>query len=133
MVGRTGTCHMLKYIIQYKFSILLALVIALLSLLPDSSIPHTSLFSFRFVDKIVHFSMYGAFGFTALLENRCKQRCAAAHFLLLFIILLLSAAIEVLQATVVETRSAEWLDLLANGAGLTGGYAAFRIFRLIIA
>ena len=76
--------------------------------------------------------MYTAFGFTALLESRCKTGCARYHILLLVIILSLSAIIEVLQATVVETRSAEWLDLLANGLGLLSGYVAFRVFRLVI-
>jgi VanZ family protein len=76
--------------------------------------------------------MYGAFGFTALLELRCKTVCGRYHALLLFTIFLLSALIELLQATVVETRSAEWLDLLANGAGLVSGYVAFRILKLII-
>jgi len=129
---KPGAEQMLKYIIQYKFSILLALAIAVLSLLPDSTMPDSSLFSFRFLDKIAHFSMYGAFGFTALLENRCKSRCAVDHSLLLFTIFLLSALIEILQATVVETRSAEWLDLMANGFGLISGYVAFRLFKLII-
>lgn len=39
----------------------------------------------------------------------------------------MSAIIEVLQATVVATRGAEWLDLVANLLGLFGGYLAFRI------
>ena len=120
---------MLNYIIRYKFSILLAVVIATLSFLPDSDLPH---FSISFMDKIVHFCMYTAFGFTALLESRCKTGCARYHILLLVIILSLSAIIEVLQATVVETRSAEWLDLLANWLGLLSGYVAFRVFRLVI-
>jgi VanZ family protein len=121
---------MLSYAFQYKFSILLAMVIAILSLLPDTSMPHTSLFSIRFFDKIVHFSMYAAVGFTSLLESRCKSQCARYYTVLLLIILLMSAVIEVLQATLVETRSAEWLDLLANAAGLFSGYLAFRILAL---
>jgi VanZ family protein len=132
VLANPGTEVMLKYIFQYKFSVLLALVIVLLSLLPDSTMPHSSLFSFRFFDKIVHFSMYGAFGFTALLESRCTIQCVRYHSLLLLFIFILSAVIEVLQATVVETRAAEWLDLLANGAGLISGYIAFRIFKMII-
>jgi VanZ family protein len=123
---------MLNYIIRYKFSILLAIVIATLSLLPESDMPDLSFFSIRFMDKIVHFCMYAAFGFTALLESRCKTGCTRYHTLLLGIILLLSAIIEVLQATLVETRAAEWLDLLANGLGLLSGYLAFRILRLVI-
>lgn len=124
--------HMLKYIFQYKFTILLALVIALLSLLPDSSLPHPSLFSFRFFDKFVHFSMYTSIGFVALLECRCRDRFRTTHFLILLGVFMLSALIEVLQATLVASRAAEWLDLAANGFGLVGGYVAYRLFLLII-
>jgi len=129
---KPGISFMLKYVFRYKFSILLALVIVLLSLLPDSTMPHSSLFSIRFFDKIVHFSMYGAFGFTALLESRCNVQCVRYHTMQLLFIFILSAVIEVLQATVVETRAAEWLDLLANGAGLVSAYIAFRILKIII-
>jgi VanZ family protein len=119
---------MLSYIIQYKFSILLAIVIALLSLVPGNNMPNVPI---NFMDKIVHFSMYAAFGFVSLLESRCRVQCIRYHTLLLISIFLLSAIIEVLQATVVATRSAEWLDLLANCIGLLSGYVAFRILRMI--
>lgn len=109
----------------------MALVIALLSLLPDSSMPHSSLFSIRFFDKFVHFSMYAAIGFVALLEARCNGLCRTSHFLLLIGILMLSALIEVFQATLVATRSAEWLDLAANAFGLVSGYIAYRLYWLI--
>lgn len=122
---------MLNYIFQYKFTILMALFIALLSLLPDSSMPDSSLFSIRFLDKIVHFSMYAAIGFVALLESRCNGQCWMFHFFLLLGILTLSALIEVFQATLVATRSAEWLDLLANAFGLFSGYIAYRLYWLI--
>ncbi|MEN8155789.1 MAG: VanZ family protein [Bacteroidota bacterium] len=118
---------MLKYLFRYKFSILLAGFIALLSLLPSSSMPDSSLFSISYLDKIVHFSMYGFFGFVSLLETRCKERCLRLHMLLLIIIFIMSTTLEVLQATVVASRSAEWLDLLANLSGLVAGYFAYRI------
>ena len=122
---------MLKYLILYKFSIVLAVIIALLSLVPSSSMPESSLFSINSLDKIVHFFMYAFFGFVALLESRCKLGCLGFHALLIVVIFSLSAIIEVLQATVVATRSAEWLDLLANFTGLLAGYLAFRLFRTI--
>ncbi len=122
---------MLKTIFQYKFTILMAMLIALLSLLPDSSLPHPSLFAFRFFDKFVHFSMYAAIGFVALLEARCREHCRARHLLILMEILVLSALIEVLQATLVASRAAEWFDLMANALGLVGGYVAYRLFLLI--
>ena len=49
--------------------------------------------------------------------------------ILVLLLFTMSAIIEVLQATVVATRAAEWYDLLANFLGLTGGYIVFRIFR----
>ena len=122
---------MLSYAFRYKFSILLAIIIALLSLVPGSSMPDSSLFSIGPLDKIVHFSMYASFGMVALLESRCRADCSLFHLLLILIIFTLSAILEILQATVVATRSAEWMDLLANVCGLTGGYLAYRVFRNI--
>lgn len=122
---------MLKYLIRYKFSILVAMVIAMLSLLPGNSMPETSLFSIPALDKIAHFCLYTLFSFVALLESHCEPQCLRFHLALLLSIFFLSALIEVLQATVVATRSAEWLDLLANFSGLIAGYISFRIFRLI--
>jgi VanZ family protein len=122
---------MLSYIFQYKFSLLLAVVIAVLSLMPDSSLPHSSLFAVRFFDKFVHISMYTAVGFSSLLESRCRTECSRFHLKLLLLLFFMGATIEVLQATVVATRSAEWLDLLANAMGLVAGYVAFLIVRRI--
>jgi VanZ family protein len=105
---------MLKYLFQYKYSILLAGIIALLSLLPSSSMPDSSIFSIGSIDKIAHFCMYSFFGFVGLLETRCYHRCHGLHLLLLTAIFGLSVLLEVLQATLVPSRSAEWFDLLAN-------------------
>lgn len=91
--------------------------------------PDSFLFSIKFFDKIVHFSLYTFFGFVALLESRCRIQCIRFHLILLIVIFFMSAVIEVLQATVVATRSAEWFDLLANFFGLIAGYVAFRIFN----
>ena len=124
---------MLRYVFLYKFSILLAIVIALLSLVPGSSIPYTSLFSIPFFDKIIHFSMYAPLGFVALMESRCTRHCSAYHLFIIVGLFLLSGLIEILQATVVATRAAEWTDLLANLLGLLAGYLAYRLvggFRL---
>lgn len=116
---------------QYKFSILLAGFIALLSLVPSSSMPDSSLFSISFLDKIVHFAMYASFGFVALMETRCHNQCQRLHFLFLSGIFMMSILIEILQATVVASRSAEWLDLLANFTGLAVAYPAYLIIRLL--
>ena len=118
---------MLRYVFQYKFSILLAIVIALMSLIPGSSVPYTPLFSIPFFDKIVHFSMYAPLGFVALMESRCNRRCFNYHLFIVVMIFMLSGLIEILQATVIATRGAEWTDLLANLGGLITGYVAYRL------
>ncbi len=120
---------MLSYVFRYKFTILLAFVIVLLSLVPSSSIPSSRLFNIPYLDKLVHFSMYASIGFVALMECRCFKNCLGFHLLLVLIIFVMSAIIEVLQATVVATRAAEWYDLFANFSGLVGGYVAYRILR----
>ena len=118
---------MLRYVFQYKFSILVAFVIALLSLAPASSFPVSSVYDIPYIDKIVHILMYGTFGFVALMESRCTRHCIVYHLLILLTIWLASALIEILQATIVETRGAEWTDLLANFLGILAAYLAFRI------
>jgi VanZ family protein len=132
-----GHPNMLRYIFQYKFSILLATLIALLSLVPANNFPIPSIYFIPYIDKLVHITMYAPLGFVALVESRCKPKCHRLYFFILFGILLASAIIEVLQASVIASRGAEWYDLLANFAGLTAGYLAFlligdwRIFRFL--
>jgi VanZ family protein len=118
---------MLRYVFRYKFSILLAILIALLSLIPGSSMPGSSLFYIPHIDKMIHFSMYGLLIFVAMIESRCVQRCTSHHLLLILGIFMLSGLIEILQATVIASRGAEWFDLLANLIGLIAGYIAFRL------
>ncbi|MFH0759252.1 MAG: VanZ family protein [Bacteroidota bacterium] len=122
---------MFIYLNKYKFSVFVASVIVLLSLIPSSSLPDSSLFSISFIDKIVHFGMYGFFSLVALLEMRRREPCHLRHLLLLMSFFFMSFVIEVLQATVVASRSAEWLDLLANLFGLTAGYGTYRFILLI--
>jgi VanZ family protein len=123
---------MLKYLIQYKFSILLAGIIVFLSLIPSSSMPESRLYSIPFLDKLVHIGMYGALGLVTLLERRCQQLCFPKEFLLLFLLFALSILMEVLQATVVASRGAEWFDLAANFLGLAGAWLTYSFFRRFI-
>jgi len=120
---------MLSYVFRYKFTILLAFLIVLLSLVPSSSMPSSRLFSIPYLDKMVHCAMYASIGFVALMECRCREKCLLPHSILIVVLFSMSAIIELLQATVVATRAAEWYDLLANSLGLVAGYAAFRILR----
>jgi VanZ family protein len=123
---------MLKYLIQYKFSILLAGFIVLLSLIPSSSMPESRLYSIPFLDKIVHIGMYGSLGLVTLLERHCQKLCFPKEFLLLFLLFALSTLMEILQATVVASRGAEWFDLAANFLGLAAAWLTYSFFRRFI-
>jgi len=128
---------MLRYVFQYKFSILLAILIALLSLAPASEFPLDSIWDIPHIDKIIHLLMYGSLGFVALMESRCTSKCHGYYIFILSGILLASGLIEVLQATVVLSRGAEWIDVLANFFGLLASYLAkrligsWRLFRFL--
>ena len=76
--------------------------------------------------------MYGSFGLTALLERRCQERCFPRELLLLLLIFSISLLMEVLQATVVATRAAEWFDLAANFLGLAGAWLTYSLLRRFI-
>jgi hypothetical protein len=72
--------------------------------------------------------MYGSLGFVALMECRCTNRCFVHYTLVLSGILFASLLIEIVQATLIASRGAEWFDLLANALGLSASYIAFRLF-----
>ena len=76
--------------------------------------------------------MYGSLGLVALLERRCKQKCFPKELLLLFLLFSLSTLMEILQATVVPSRSAEWFDEVANFFGLAGAWLTYSFFRRFI-
>lgn len=128
---------MLRYVFQYKFSILLAFVIILLSLLPAEDFPFNSIYRIPHIDKMIHIAMYASLGFIALMESRCSGKCAFLHVFLLLAILFTSFIIEILQAILIASRGAEWFDMLANFIGVSAAYAAFlvlgrwRLFRFL--
>jgi len=122
-----GPTDMLRYVFRYKYSILLTFLIALLCLIPSSRIPHTSLFYIPHFDKFVHFSMYAPLSFVAFMESRITRQYSRHHLYIISAIFLLGGTIEILQATLVTSRTAEWTDMLANFIGLMTGYLAFRL------
>lgn len=117
--------------IRYKFSILTAILILLLSLIPGNNLPDASLFDFKHMDKLVHLGMYGCFSLALLSEIKCRKPCLFLHLFLLFLALLMSLFLEFIQALLVAGRSAEWTDLLANFLGLFSGYVLYRITGLV--
>lgn len=89
---------------------LLVLVSALAPLPAAPDLPSYS-------DKLVHFACYLVLGWLATLAQRRRQ----AQLLATAGMVVLGVAIECLQG-LLPWRSFEWLDMVANGAGVVTGY-----------
>ena len=100
-----------------KFSIIVALIIAYLSLAGSQSFDEVPLFEIPFLDKLVHFGMYFFFMSVMIFEKR-KIIKNTSHLLLLSLIpVSYGLLMEILQMTITETRSGDAFDFLSNTAG----------------
>lgn len=125
---------MIKFIRKYPLSLLVIATILFLSLFNP---PKTPISSVQYMDKIVHFGMYGALELVIWIEYlRHHNNLNWVKILFFGIItpIALGGLMEIAQMELTQTRSAEWADFLADAAGvLTGaavGYFAIRtIFR----
>ncbi len=100
-----------------KFSIIIALIIAYLSLAGSKTFDEVPLFDIPFLDKIVHFGMYFFFMSVMIFEKR-KTIKNTPHLLLLSLIpISYGLLMEILQLTITESRSGDAFDFLSNAAG----------------
>lgn len=118
---------MLKTIRKYPFSLLLVIVIFYLSLM---DVPEVDLGDVRFIDKWVHFVMYGSLTAVIFIEKVYNLYKAKAlpwiqgitpRHLFLFTLLptLMGGLLELLQAYCTNGhRSGDWLDFFANATGV---------------
>jgi|SRR5665648_389355 len=100
------------------FSILLALLIAYLSLASSDKFDKVSFVNIPFFDKIVHFGMYFALMSVIIFENRKTIKSIGHLFFIALIPLLYSILMEILQATITVTRSGDFYDVIFNFAGI---------------
>lgn len=94
------------------------LFVIVLSLIP---LPSTG--TAMYTDKIIHFLMYGIMGFLAYISVPSKS---GRKYLLVFIVLL-GAALELIQIFI-PGRSASYIDLAANTAGVVFAIFLFWIY-----
>ncbi|PTN07217.1 VanZ family protein [Mangrovibacterium marinum] len=109
-----------------RLSIVWGILIWVLCLMPSNELPKTS--PIPQLDKIVHFTLYLGWSVLVLLTLSLYKRRFNAAFIL-FLLLLCSLLIELLQFALPIGRSFSILDLLANSAGLLAGWAIFRSLK----
>lgn len=112
------------YLRRYPVTLLLAVGIVLLSLLPipDIKMP----VDVPLADKWTHMVMYGVLTLTIWVEYRRAHQKSNAWRLLLFAFLApiaMGGILELMQAYLTTCRSGEWLDFVANTIGVCIGSA----------
>ncbi len=102
------------------------IVIALLSLWPADSMPHVSLFPGA--DKLVHICMYLGLSLLACWGYGAGHRGIWFMYLLLIVVFMYGALMEILQRTMHNGRSFEFMDMVAN---LIGGIIGMLIYKYL--
>lgn len=121
----------MKWIRRYKYSVLVALVITILSTIP---IPEVKpLEGVPLIDKWVHFVMYASMSIAMWIDQRnCHQPLLLSFYLWMLILpSCLGGIMELVQAYLTTCRSGEWLDVIADVIGAVIGTAGCFIISLI--
>ncbi|MBR2200596.1 MAG: VanZ family protein [Bacteroidales bacterium] len=102
----------MNFLKKYKLSIIWALIMLLATTMkPGDEMPKIEI---PYMDKIVHFGIFGVLGFLITYEKR------RADLLTLALCAAFGAAIEVIQSFL-PWRSFEWADMLADTLGALAG------------
>ncbi len=114
---------MIRFIKKYPLSLLIIAAILFLSLFNP---PKTQLDNVSFIDKIAHVCMYGGLELVIWFEylrrhtslDRTRIICLGVA-----VPIALGGAMEIAQALLTVNRSGEWMDLVADAAGVLAGAA----------
>jgi len=113
---------MLYYLKKYPFSLLIIAAVIYLSFFKPPSIGFPL---FPYMDKVIHFCMYGGLSGILWLEFLRNHRYSGTANLThawigaVFCPIALSGVIELLQEYCTSYRGGEWVDFLANTGGVT--------------
>ena len=109
------------------FGIIWTLFIVLACLIEGESVPKVSLFPFEHKDKVAHFFFYFVFTIVWFWHNIVKDSGKSLWIVSLktfLIASLIGCSVEIAQYYLTTSRSAEWLDVLANTLGSICGLIA---------
>lgn len=114
---------MIRFIKKYPLSLLIIAAILFLSLFNP---PKTQLDNVSFIDKIAHVCMYGGLELVIWFEYlRLHTSLDRTRIICLGVAapIALGGAMEIVQALLTVNRSGEWMDLVADAAGVLAGAA----------
>lgn len=114
---------MIRFIKKYPLSLLIIAAILFLSLFNP---PKTQLDNVSFIDKIAHVCMYGGLELVIWFEYLRRHTSLDRTRIICFGVaapIALGGAMEIVQALLTVNRSGEWMDLVADAAGVLAGAA----------
>ncbi len=115
--------------LKFWKSIIWALLIAFLMIMPGDKIPQTKLFDFEHFDKIVHFALFLFFIILLLFEGKSFATFSNYRNIILITIALVYALVtELIQYILIIARNADWYDFIADATGITIGWIIFLVF-----
>ena len=118
------------YLRRYPVSLLLAVTIVLLSVLPLSDMKVGV--QVPLADKWTHMVMYAALTIAIWFDyKRAHERCNAWRLLLFAFLapIAMGGVLELVQAYLTTYRSGEWLDFVANTIGVCIGTVCGLLMR----
>lgn len=109
----------IDFIPRYLPSVLVVLAILYLTLVPKP-LPDTDMKLFPHADKVVHAIMFGGAYLCFYIDTRkCVGRITGKRiFFLMAVTVLFGGLIEILQDAMGLGRGGDWLDFLADAAGV---------------
>ena len=112
------------YIKKYWKTIIFSLIILILCILPQNDIPESRI-NIPHFDKILHFGVYFILAIIFSFELQKLYSIFSKILIILIYSFILGAAIEIIQNYLIETRSGDWFDLIADIVGSIVGIGVF--------
>jgi VanZ family protein len=109
---------MARLLKKYYPSIIVSLIIIWLSLTDSDAINANMLLPFPYSDKIAHLLAYAGFTMVLLFDSCNRKITQCIHYRFLIIPVLFGLIMEFLQYLLTKTRQADYLDFIADLAGI---------------
>ena len=119
--------------IKFWKTILFSIIILILCLLPSSGVSHSGI-NIPYFDKILHFGFYFLLSIIFIYDFKFfkKREYKFRKIIIVFLVcVIFGALIEILQHYLIESRSGDIVDLLADTLGIIFGISFMRILRII--
>lgn len=100
-----------------------------LSLTSSEKFDHAPFLSIQHLDKLIHFCMYFGLMSVIIFENRTLLKKKQHLFLIATIPLCYGILMEIIQLTLISSRTGSFLDVLFNAAGIMTSAFLWIMFR----